>query len=195
MRFFLDSNIITYIAYFEPFFVEGEGAELEQCVQRWTREQSTSPDPSLGREIEALGILYAVDNQAHFDWLCSNEAVTEIEQIRHVQKREEHYGLLSRMLEHRADVYAEARECLAEEEVATRIGTLLPHVPARMQIDAQQFAEADIMDAQYFLTNDRPFIRATKECGSSVIASRPSDLPFVEPHITGLLEHQWARRV
>ncbi len=109
MRLFLDANVMTYVAFFEGFLVEGTAAELRECREHWVNLQGSEPDQSLRRELEALRILYVLDDQAHFDWLFSDVALGEIIRIQNAIKRQAHEDLLSRLLEHRHDIYTEQK--------------------------------------------------------------------------------------
>lgn len=109
MRLFLDSNIVTYIAFFESFLTSGRKTEFAEDVNYWSQMQNSKPENDLIREICALHVLYRIDDTAHFDWLCSDLGIKEIGRIRNLRKRSFHDGLLGRLVEHRADVDAECR--------------------------------------------------------------------------------------
>lgn len=190
MRLFLDSNIVTYLAVFEPFLIEGSTDDLHECASLWLALQGGLPDAKLRREIEALRILYLVDDRAHFDWLCSDHGVAEIQRIRNVAKREAYGHLLTRLIQHREDVYAGAGDTVATEAVEARRRELFPTLPPRMESDALQFCEAELLNAYFFLTNDRDFARVA--AGKSALGCcPPSELPFVTQHLTGEIEHLW----
>ena len=105
MRLFLDSNIMTYIAFFEGYLCEGTRAELDVAIEHWHRTGRQHPDLRLLQEVEALRILYLIDEQAQFDWLFSEVAIKEIRRIRSESRRSAHYHLLDRLIEHRHDIY------------------------------------------------------------------------------------------
>lgn len=190
MRLFLDANIVTYMAVFEPFLIDGTPEDLRQCANFWLALQGRLPDASLRREIEALRILYLVDERAHFDWLCSDNGVAEIQRIRDFSKREAHRHLLMRLLQHRQDVYAEAGDRVVPELIEARRREIFPNLPRRMESDALQFCEADLLDAYFFITNDRDFARVA--AGKSALGCcPPSELPFVAEHLTGEIENLW----
>ena len=86
MRLFLDSNIVTYIAFFEGYLAEGP-KELPDELGLWRREQGVEPDEALLEQVHALRALYLIDDQARFDWLFSEISLHEIEAIRNVLKR------------------------------------------------------------------------------------------------------------
>lgn len=192
MRLFLDANVVTYVAFFEPFLVEGP-TELRACVALWNSLQGTSPDADLRREIEALRILYLLDEQSHFDWLCSDRGIAEIQRIRSPEKRNAHSDLLERLLEHRRDVYAESGDRVQVATIEERLRVLFPNLPSRMESDALQFCEGELLDAYYFVTNDRAFSRTAAASGSDLVSCRPSELPFVAKHLTGEIEDLWPR--
>lgn len=81
MRLFLDANMITYIAVFEAFMIEGSPEELEAGLVRWERLQGDALGAALVDEIAALRVLYRIDDHAHFDWICSDVGIAEIERI------------------------------------------------------------------------------------------------------------------
>lgn len=185
MRLFLDANVMTYIAAFEGYLVEGTPEERLEATNLWTEIQGHEPDAALRREVEALRILFRIDDGAHFDWLFSDLALTEIERIANARKRVMHYGLVRRLLEHRSDVYSESGlAALDRHAVHERAVALFPNLPPRGMNDARQFCEAEFVDAYYFVTHDLPFIRAARAVAARVEAVRPSDLPFVAPHVT-----------
>jgi hypothetical protein len=68
------------------------------------------------REVEALRILYLIDDQAHFDWLFSNMGMGEIRKIRSEVRRISHYNLLNRLIEHRHNVYADEGRHISQED-------------------------------------------------------------------------------
>jgi hypothetical protein len=72
MRLFLDSNIMTYIVFLEGYLCEGKRTDLDSAIEHWRSIGRDRPEPSMIREVEALRILYLIDDQAHFDWLFSN---------------------------------------------------------------------------------------------------------------------------
>ena|SRR5215203_2489011 len=45
MRLFLDSNIMTYIAFFEGYLCEGTRAELDLAIEHWHRTGRQHPTP------------------------------------------------------------------------------------------------------------------------------------------------------
>ena len=59
-----------------------------------------------------------------------------------------------------------------------------------MESDALQFCEAELLDAYFFITNDRDFARLA--AGKSDLGCcAPSELPFVAEHLTGEIEKFW----
>src|SRR5215218_1631417 len=105
MRLFLDSNIMTYIAFFEGYLCEGTKVELDLAIEHWHCTGRHRPDLRMLHEVEALRILYLIDDQAHFDWLFSEMGIDEILKTRSESRRSAHYHLLDRLIEHRRDVY------------------------------------------------------------------------------------------
>jgi len=176
MRFVLDANLVTYIAFFEGYMI-GE-CDFDEERAYWEAMNEGRPiDVSMKVEINALRVLYQVDDRAHFDWLISDIALREIKRIRLTSKRHVHLDLVQRLVEHRADVIDDLVQkptrVALEQEVARRF----PELPSKMLNDALQFVEADLLDADYFLTNDRRFIAKTK--AESLTSCSPSQLPFV----------------
>lgn len=190
MRLFLDANIITYIAFFEPFLTEGR-AEFPSCLASWTSLQGAPLDAPLRREIVALRILYLLDEQAHFDWLCSDRGIAEIERIRGTVKLSLHLSVLARLLEHRQDVYEVGMERPERDAIASRQRVLFPNLSHRMHSDAAQFCEAELMDAYFFVTNDREFSRVAAATGSDLISCCPSELPFVAEQLARGVVDDW----
>ncbi len=82
MRLFFDANILTYIAIFENYLCEGTAAELDAAIHTWAHLQGSQPDSSLLQEVQALRVLYLVDDYAHFDWLFSDIGLAEVLRIR-----------------------------------------------------------------------------------------------------------------
>ena len=180
MRLFLDTNVMTYIAVFEGYLVEGTPEERLEAANLWRTVQGNEPDDRMLHEIEALRVLYLVDEAARFDWLFSDLALAEIHRIENSVKRGLHRRLIRRLVEHRSDVYSEADFPPADREsLQARVRTLFPDLPPKMMSDAQQFCEAELVDAYYFVTNDLPFIRVARASDAAIEALRPSDLPFV----------------
>ena len=105
MRLFLDSNIMTYLALFEGYLCEGTRTELDRATEDWHRTIGQGPDSHLLYEVEALRILYLIEEQSHFDWLFSEVGMDEIRSIRSEARKSSHYDLLDRLIEHRRDVY------------------------------------------------------------------------------------------
>lgn len=182
MRLFFDSNMLTYLAFFEGgFLTEGEG-ELLREVAYWTRCQKQPPDENVMREVQALRALYAIDEQARFDFLCSDLGLDEILAIRDASKRSAHDGLLDRLIEHRADVYSEEGRTDVVNQREALFADWSTQLPVRMYTDGRQYAEAEIVESDYFLTNDRDFIARAERLGGRALACRPSDLPFLEQY-------------
>jgi hypothetical protein len=104
-------------------------------------------------------ILYLADEKAHFDWLFSDIAGKEIERIRDTVKRSYHYDILSRLIEHRNDVYKQ--EGINTNNIAFEwlLPAIFPQLPQKMKNDALQFCEALYVEAYYFVTNDYAFIK------------------------------------
>jgi hypothetical protein len=107
MRLFLDSNIMTYVAFFEGYLCEGTRVERDSAVEHWHRTSRTRPGSQVLREVEALRILYLLDDQAHFDWLFSDIGLDELQGIRSQLRRSAHHHLVDRLIEHRQDIYEE----------------------------------------------------------------------------------------
>jgi hypothetical protein len=179
MRLFLDSNIMTYIAFFEGYLCEGKRAELTRAIEHWHCTGRKPPDPRMMREVEALRILYLIDDQAHFDWLFSNMGLDEIRGIRSEARRNAHHNLLNRLIEHRHDVYAEEGWHITREDRAELLSRIFPRIPDRMRSDALQYCEAELVESDYFLTNDLRFIAWARTSTGKVRATSVSKLPFV----------------
>lgn len=179
MRLFLDTNILTYIAVFEEFLCDGTQVALDSTINMWAYLQGCSPDENLLQEIKALHILYLLDEQAHFDWLFSDVAVEEVLKIRDAMKRETHYDLLDRLIEHRNDIYGITGSHFELNERNKLFANLFPALPKKMHNDALQYCEAILVGAYYFVTNDSNFIKASMLTRSGVIATKTSQLPFV----------------
>ena len=153
MRLFLDSNVLTYIAFFEGYLAEGP-MELPGELSYWHREQGVEPDEALLEQVHALRTLYLIDDQARFDWLFSEISLHEIEAIRNVLKRQTHYSLLERLIEHRADVYDEEGSDAVAEPRDALFRRWQPALPKKMWNDGRLLAEASVVEADYFVTND-----------------------------------------
>ena len=179
MRLFLDSNIMTYIAFFEGYLCEGKRAELDSAIEHWHSTGRKPPDPRMIREVEALRMLYLIDDQAHFDWLFSNMGMEEIRKSRSEARRAHHYNLLSRLIGHRRDVYAEEGRDICQEDCAELLSRYFPRLPDRMMSDALQYCEAELVESDYFLTNDLRFITRTRTSTANARATSVSKLPFV----------------
>jgi len=181
MRLFFDSNMLTYIALFEGFLIEGD-VELPSEVAFWTEVQRQPPDDNVMREVHALRALYAVDEQARFDFLYSDLGFEEILVIQDARKRAAHGGLLGRIIEHRRDVYSEEgrRDVAAQREAM--FAPWSAQLPNRMHTDGRQYAESEVVESDYFLTNDGGFITRAERLGVRVLACRPSDLPFLREY-------------
>jgi hypothetical protein len=65
MRLFLDSNIMTYIAFFEGYLCEGTRAELDLAIEHWHSTGRNHPDSHMLHEVEALRILYLIESGAN----------------------------------------------------------------------------------------------------------------------------------
>ena len=179
MRLFLDANIMTYIAFFEGYLCEGTSEELEASISSWTDLQGAVPDECLLREVEALRLLYWLDEQARFDWLFSDLAIEEVMRIRSALKRRLHYDLLDRLIEHRYDVCLEEGRSFTTQDRETLLSSLFPGLQGNMTVDALQYCEAVLIEADYFLTNDIAFVNTATMAEASVSPSRVSDLPFI----------------
>jgi hypothetical protein len=179
MRLFLDSNVLTYIAFFEGYLAEGVG-ELPSEMGFWEVHQRGGLGDQRRREVYALRALYLLDDQAHFDFLFSDIALAEIEAIRDATTRRAHYGLLDRLIEHRAAVYEEEGRADIARERDARFAVWQSQLPARMWNDARQLAEATVVNAYYFLTNDSDLITRAARLQSETVATRPTGLPFLQ---------------
>lgn len=179
MRLFLDSNIVTYVALFEGYLCEGTRAELGLAIGNYHRITNHKPDSNVLHEVEALRVLYLIDDQAHFDWLFSDVGLEEILRIRSETKRSSHYHLLDRLMEHRHDVYAEEGRNIRQEDRVELLSRFFPNIPEKMKNDALQYCEAELVEAYYFLTNDRRFTNKARASTANVQASKVSELPFV----------------
>jgi hypothetical protein len=179
MRLFLDSNIMTYIAFFEGYLCEGKRTVLNSAIEHWRSTGRKLPDPSMIRELEALRILYLIDDQAHFDWLFSDMGMDEIQKIRSHARRNPHHNLLNRLIEHRHEVYAEEGRDVSQEDCAELLARFFPRIPDKMKSDALQYCEAELVESDYFLSNDLRFIARTRTSTANVRATSVSKLPFV----------------
>lgn len=179
MRLFLDSNMMTYIAFFESYLCEGTKVELELAIELWHCTGRNPPDSRMLHEVEALRFLYLIDEQANFDWLFSEMGIDEIRRIRSESRRSAHYHLLDRLIEHRSDIYLEEGRDISQEDHAELCSRLFPDIPTRMKNDALQYCEAELVESDYFLTNDHKFITQACKSMGTVEASKVSELPFV----------------
>jgi hypothetical protein len=179
MRLFLDSNIMTYVAFFEGYLCEGTRVERDSAVEHWHRTSRTRPGSQVLREVEALRILYLLDDQAHFDWLFSDIGLDELQGIRSQLRRSAHHHLVDRLIEHRQDIYEEGCRRTNQRGRAELAARLFPTIPKRMTDDALQYCEAELVGSDYFLTNDYRFISKARETAANVTASKVSKLPFV----------------
>ena len=179
MRLFFDANELTYIAFFEGYLSEGTGGEFEAGKQAWADLQGTPPGAQVLREVEALRMLYLIDDRAHFDWLCSDIAIDEVLRIRSELKRSLHYDLLDRLIEHRQDVYTEEGRKLTIHEREYLLSRLFPNISDTMKNDAEQYCEAILVEADFFLTNDAKFIKAAGTVNAGVTPMRVGELPFI----------------
>jgi hypothetical protein len=177
MRLFFDTNVLTYIAFFEGYLCEGTEGELESCLISWQelqlgqREEPFTLEGNLKKEIEALRTLYVIDDYAHFDWLFSDIALQEILSIRHEWKRSQHYNLLDRLIEHRNDVYEMEGRSVRVSERNYLLSAFFINLPKKMENDALQFCEAVLVEADYFVTNDERFIRASASADLDIARS------------------------
>jgi hypothetical protein len=55
--------------------------------------------------------------------------------------------------------------------------------------DARQLAEATVVGADYFLTNDNDLITRAARLQSETVATRPSDLPFLPAAPDGIVRN------
>lgn len=195
MRLFLDSNIITYIAFFGGFLTSGHKEEFVGDVNSWSQQQNLKPDEKFIREIYALRILYLIDDAAHFDWICSDLGIREIQRIRDARKRRCHDDLLARMLEHRADIYAECGLRLSSADIEREASRLFFSIPGGMEDDARQFAEACIVEADFFITNDIDFIRISNLRRSRCEVTNPGKIPFVSRELETPCGKEWVREL
>lgn len=179
MRLFFDANTLTYIALFDGFLAEGTKDELEEGIRFYERFNHVAPNPQIKKEILALRALYCIDDQARFDWLCSDIAFGEIDRIKDQFKRSAHRSIVESIIEHRHDVYESEGRTVSIPERARLADRLFPSLPPKMRNDALQFCEAEMVEAYFFITNDLPFINKTKKVTAHVQALRASDLPFV----------------
>jgi hypothetical protein len=179
MRLFLDSNIMTYIAFFEGYLCEGTRVELDSAIEHWHFTGRNHPDLRMLHEVEALRILYLIDDHAHFDWLFSETGINEIRKIRNESRKSAHYHLLDRLIEHRRDVYLEEGRNISQEDRAELLSRLFSNIPERMKDDALQYCEAELVESDYFLSNDQKFIKRARKSTGNVEASKVSELPFV----------------
>jgi hypothetical protein len=188
VRLFLDSNVLTYVAFFEGYLADGVG-ELPSEMNSRALHQGGPLGDQLRREVYALRALYLLDEQAHFDFLFSDIALGEIQAIRDTTKRASHYGLLDRLIEHRADVYMEEGRADIAREREARFAPWQSQLPSRMVNDARQLAEATVVEAYYFLTNDSDLIARAVGLQSVTTAARPSELPFLQAALDGIVRN------
>ena len=179
MRLFLDSKIITYIALFEDYLCESTSADLDLAVDHWHYTARKHPDLRMLHEVGALRILWLMEEQAHFDWLFSEMAMDEILRIRSGARSKCHFYLLDRLIEHRNDLFFEEGRNIGQQDREEHLSRLFPHIPARMENVALQYCEAELVGADYFLTNDLEFIAWARASSGNVEASRIRELPFV----------------
>jgi hypothetical protein len=179
IRFFLDSNIMTYVAFFEGYLCEGTRVEHDSAVEHWYRTSRTRPGSQVLHEVKALRILYLLDDQAHFDWLFSDTGLDELRRIRNQSRRSAHHHLVDRLIEHRHDIYEEECRRTNQKVRAELAARLFPPIPKGMMDDALQYCEAELVESDYFLTNDHRFINQARKSAANVAASKVSELPFV----------------
>lgn len=179
MRLFLDSNIMTYVAFFEGYLCEGTTGEHDSAVEHWHRTARTRPGSRVLHEVEALRILYLLDDQAHFDWLFSDIGLDELQRIRGQSRRSAHHQLVDRLIEHRHDIYEEECRRTTQKDRSELVARLFPTISKKMKDDALQYCEAELVESDYFLTNDHRFIIKARESAAKVAASKVSELPFV----------------
>ena len=99
--------------------------------------------------------------------------------IRDKLKRSRHYNLLDRLIEHRQDVYDAEDRKFTTSERAYLMSRLFPTIKDKMKNDAEQYCEALLVEANYFLTNDSDFLKAASTPGAKILASRVRELPFI----------------
>lgn len=179
VRLFLDSNMMTYIALFEGYLCEGGTEELDSAIEFWQLAQGAAPDQRVLEEAEALRVLYIVDDQAHFDWLFSDVGLDEVMRIRNELRRGSHYHLLNRLIEQRREVYAEEGRHFSGADIARLRHQLFPNIPQRMENDSLQFCEAELVESDYFLTDDLDFVTMAGRTPVRVTATTVRQLPFV----------------
>ena len=64
-----------------------------------------------------------------------------------------------------------------------------------MQRDATQFAEANLLEAYYFVTADRRFSNRANKADAECAATVPSELPFVQKELRRDEGAAWLGRV
>ena len=132
-------------------------------IRGWQRYQGFAPGPDLLRQIEALRQLYLLDERAHFDWLLSDIAIDEIVSIEDLTKRRQHWNLLDRLLEHRDIVLEESGLVFPANRPRVLAKSIFPDLAERHLADALQYAEALILESDYFVTNDVAFCKVANQ--------------------------------
>ncbi|MBC8213029.1 MAG: type II toxin-antitoxin system VapC family toxin [Candidatus Marinimicrobia bacterium] len=176
MRFFFDSNIVTYISYFEGFLTADEKGkdeeyiECEHFYEEVTQQKISKEDEKM---IKSLRKLYLADEWSHFDWLLSDTAIEEILSIRCDKKRRNHYDFLDRIIEH--------RNIVLEEQSLSFSGKLNPIFSKFSKKDFNdciQCSEAIEYESDCFITNDKRFIRKCERIDMNIFVTRIQDVPI-----------------
>ncbi len=189
MRLFFDSNVITLICYFEGYIIEGTDEEKSECLRFYSllKKHDLTNARNIDEEnnnkaildaIEAIKYLYQIDEQAHFDWLCSDVAVNEIMEIKGtIEKeiiRENHYDFLERIIEQRNIIIDEQGL-----EFSGKMNQVFSSFSEKDYNDCIQCSEAIEYESDYFITFDKKFISKCKDI-NGITVTNIIELPFLK---------------
>ena len=162
MLVYLDTMILQYcIDYAE--FVFGE-------ISGKTHECPTS-DLNLKQELWALRQLIYYDQMANLVYACSPELLRELK----AAKPNESQRKLCSFLEEAWKESGWSEAYPLESSEILRIENSLKHLNLRDPPDRRHLAEAIVLKASWFLTNDKDIIRKCKQRDLPLHVARPSE--------------------
>jgi hypothetical protein len=162
MLIYLDTMIVQYCVDYEDFvFGEITGHTAECPVN----------EPKLKRELWALRQLIFLEQLGHWVYACTPGLLEELHDGKPTDKQRKVYALLLEAW--RASGWNDAFP-LQSSEVA-RIENSLEMLDLRNSADRRYLAEAIVLNASWFLSNDKEIIAKCKGPNLPLRVARPSE--------------------
>jgi hypothetical protein len=151
MLIYLDTMIVQYVADYQEFILQGIVSECE--VTNLVNE------PKLATELEALRRLAFLEQFGHWDFAVSTHLIDELHAGKPTPSQHETYTILSQAWE---DSIWNENTAVDEEKVLS-IEHLFMCLNLKDKADRRHLAEAIVLGASWFLTNDANIIKRVQQ--------------------------------